>query len=141
MLNNHDSHEFCPTQACSRRSFENLQYPQHCINSKKKILAKCAELKSHHIFENCNARINSDKYFDFCKMDMCDCQTQSCYCESFTAYAFECERNGVQLLNWRNASNCSQVTRENAMRKRKARKQARIKHQHNNEKQQPKPSH
>ncbi|KAG5673745.1 hypothetical protein PVAND_003765 [Polypedilum vanderplanki] len=109
-------------KACSRKPHDVSHYPQHCINSKKKTIAKCSELKSHHIFENCNTRINSDKYFDFCKLDMCDCLTQSCYCESFTAYAYECERNGVQLLNWRNAANCSQITRENAIRKRKARK-------------------
>lgn len=39
-------------------------------------------------------------------MDMCDCPTQSCYCESFAAYAHECERNGVKLLDWRDLAGC-----------------------------------
>lgn len=39
-------------------------------------------------------------------MDMCDCATHTCYCESFAAYAHECERNGVKLLDWRDLAGC-----------------------------------
>lgn len=91
---------------CARMPNEHVQRPQHCFNGKKKIVAKCHELKLHNFFGNCNSRVNPDKYFDFCKMDMCECPSQTCYCESFTAYAHECARNGVSLPQWRNDSNC-----------------------------------
>jgi hypothetical protein len=93
-------------RACARKPNEHPPRPQHCLNGHKKIKAKCHELKFQNVFGNCNSRVNPDKYFDFCKMDMCECPSQMCYCESFTAYAHECERNGVQLPNWRADAKC-----------------------------------
>ncbi|CAO1441677.1 unnamed protein product [Diamesa hyperborea] len=95
-------------RACARKPHEihHIQKPQHCVNKHKKILAKCNELKLQNYFGNCNSRVNPDKYHDFCKMDMCDCPSHMCYCESFTAYAHECERNGVRLPRWREEAKC-----------------------------------
>lgn len=93
-------------RACARKPHEHPQRPQHCLNGKKKIVAKCQELKLYNYFGNCNSRVNPDKYFDFCKMDMCECPSQMCYCESFTAYAHECARNGVNLPQWRELAKC-----------------------------------
>jgi hypothetical protein len=41
-----------------------------------------------------------------CIVDMCECPLQHCYCESFTAYAHECMRLGVQLPDWRSSTGC-----------------------------------
>ena len=41
-----------------------------------------------------------------CIVDMCECPSQHCYCESFTAYAHECTRLGVQLPDWRSSTGC-----------------------------------
>jgi hypothetical protein len=80
-----------------------------CTNGKRKILSKCQGLKAQDFFSNCISRVNPEKYFDFCKIDMCDCDpSQSCYCDSFTAYFYECSRNGVVIRpQWREQSKCT----------------------------------
>lgn len=109
-------------RACARKPNEHPQRPQHCLNAKKKIGEKCRELKLHNFFGNCNSRVNPDKYFEFCKMDMCECPSQMCYCESFTAYAHECARNGVDLPLWRDDAKCklSQLFNRNVQKPEKA---------------------
>lgn len=96
-------------RACARKPNEIIHKPPHCQHKQqKKANAHCRELKEsvNNIFENCQSRVNPDKYFEFCKMDMCECPSQMCYCESFTAYAHECERNGVHLPRWREDTRC-----------------------------------
>lgn len=93
-------------KACSRRPNDRSLKP-HCSSGKKKIAEKCRELKSQEFFGNCISRVNPDKYFDFCKSDICECfPSHFCHCESFTAYAYECIRNGMVLPNWRKITNC-----------------------------------
>jgi hypothetical protein len=41
-----------------------------------------------------------------CILDMCECPTRRCHCESFTAYAHECKRLGVHLPDWRTSTGC-----------------------------------
>nr|CAD7462840.1 unnamed protein product [Timema tahoe] len=41
-----------------------------------------------------------------CMVDMCECPNGRCYCESFTAYAHECQRLGVNLMDWRRETHC-----------------------------------
>ena len=94
-------------RACARKPSEHPQRPQHCLNEKKKIGEKCRQLKLQNFFGNCNSRVNPDKYFEYCKMDMCECVSKKCYCESFTAYAHECARNGVDLPAWRDDAKCN----------------------------------
>lgn len=93
-------------KACSRRPNDYPQKPHHCVTNKKKIAEKCRELKAQEYFGNCTSRVNSNKYFEFCKSDMCECSNQQCYCESFTAYAYECIRNGINLPKWRRNTSC-----------------------------------
>ena len=96
-------------RACGRQPNEVVHKPLHCQHKQqKKANANCRELKEsvNNVFENCQSRVNPDKYFEFCKMDMCECPSQMCYCESFTAYAHECERNGVHLPRWREDTRC-----------------------------------
>lgn len=94
-------------RACAKRPDKghHLHYPHQCAYKKQKP-GYCKYLKTEDIFKNCNTRVNYDKYLEFCKMDMCECPSQKCYCESFTAYAHECQRNGVNLDNWRSTSGC-----------------------------------
>ncbi len=93
-------------KACARRPNENPRPPHPCPNGKKKINATCHDLKTTKIFANCNGRVNPSYYFDSCRMDMCECPSRMCFCESFTAYAHECERNGVKLPDWREIAGC-----------------------------------
>jgi BMP-binding endothelial regulator protein len=121
-------------KACARKPYEHVQKPQRCPTAKKK-MAKCQELKRQEIFDNCISRVNPDKYFDFCKMDMCDCPSYSCYCESFAAYAHECERNGVKLPLWREMSKCKLFNRnvhqsDMQLGNRKKLRKTKIRHQH-----------
>jgi hypothetical protein len=99
-------------RACARKPHENPHKQQHCV-SKKQRGGFCKFLKTEDIFENCNLRINYDKYFEFCKMDMCECPSQKCYCESFTAYAHECQRHGISLDHWRENAGCKLNTLHN----------------------------
>ncbi|KAK9512952.1 hypothetical protein O3M35_001253 [Rhynocoris fuscipes] len=65
----------------------------------------CKPLRSD-IFAACHKHLNHLIYFKSCLLDMCECPSRRCYCESFTAYAHECARQGVTLPNWRSATNC-----------------------------------
>lgn len=90
-------------KACSGRP---NQKPHRCVEKKKRIEEKCLNLKTEEYFGNCLSRVNPEKYFEFCKSDMCACPNQQCYCESFTAYAYECMRNGIDLPKWRQNTRC-----------------------------------
>jgi BMP-binding endothelial regulator protein len=93
------------TKACARQK-ENLSKPPTCRLKKPSTI--CKPLQRTDFFGNCNSRLNPDNYFEACKLDMCECPTGMCYCESFAAYARECQRLGVQLSNWRLETNCEQ---------------------------------
>lgn len=67
----------------------------------------CNALKSS-IFQKCN--VDPEYYFNACKLDMCECPGEQCHCEVLTAYARECERSGVMVYNWREATNCKNVS-------------------------------
>ena len=43
-------------------------------------------------------------------MDTCECPGDQCHCEVLTAYARECERAGYLVHNWREATNCKNIT-------------------------------
>lgn len=70
----------------------------------------CRKLKnsdSENIFDVCLSHLNSHNYFEACRTDMCECPMGNCYCDSFAAYARECQRLGVKLPNWRKALGCT----------------------------------
>nr|XP_033206854.1 BMP-binding endothelial regulator protein [Bombus vancouverensis nearcticus] len=65
----------------------------------------CNRLRSQ-IFDACHKKVNPTMYYKACLQDMCECPTENCYCESFTAYAHECKRLGIQLPHWRKSTRC-----------------------------------
>lgn len=91
------------TKACAKRN-ENFSRPSTCTH--KKFWALCRPLRESDVFGECDSRLNPINYHESCKKDMCECPSGTCYCESFAAYAHECQRIGVKLPNWREKTNC-----------------------------------
>lgn len=85
-----------------------------CALRKENVLKKrtcnkrtsCRKLRISDVFNACDSRLNPNNYFESCRMDMCECPEGNCYCDSFAAYARECQRLGVSLPNWRLDTNC-----------------------------------
>ncbi|XP_064543387.1 BMP-binding endothelial regulator protein [Drosophila montana] len=90
-------------KSCSRVR-ENVVAPPTC--NKRKPNFYCRPLRVSEVFGNCDSRLNPNNYIASCRMDVCECPTGSCHCDSFAAYAHECRRLGVQLPDWRAATNC-----------------------------------
>nr|XP_018911499.1 PREDICTED: BMP-binding endothelial regulator protein [Bemisia tabaci] len=101
------------TKACSRPPFRS-RFPaastQPChLTSKKPIKDKyCRHLLSN-AFTACHSKLLVNPYMKSCVQDMCECPKEKCYCESFIAYAHECERLGVRLPNWRHVFGCPPI--------------------------------
>lgn len=85
----------------------------------------CKYLMSSELFSGCDSKLNYNKYYKACTMDMCECPNGKCYCESFMAYARECERLGVDVQNWKTQSYC--VTTK--VKRKKSQKVAYSKHE------------
>lgn len=66
----------------------------------------CKYLSNAEIFNGCDSKLNYNKYYKACMLDMCDCPNGKCYCESLMAYARECQRLGVDIPNWKRESYC-----------------------------------
>ncbi|XP_073844457.1 crosveinless 2-secreting protein [Musca autumnalis] len=92
-------------KACSRKQ-ENIAVEPTCRQRKSNAL--CRPLRESEVFGDCDSTVNPENYHDACKMDVCDCPTGMCHCDSFAAYARECQRLGVRLPNWRAATSCPQ---------------------------------
>uniref|UniRef100_A0A8D8YRF6 BMP-binding endothelial regulator protein n=2 Tax=Cacopsylla melanoneura TaxID=428564 RepID=A0A8D8YRF6_9HEMI len=95
-------------KACSRSSIEPATPGVRCSHhpSQRKYRdKKCKPLRSD-VFAPCHGRLNHLMYFKSCLVDMCECPAKTCHCESFTAYARECSRLGVQLGDWRKLTGC-----------------------------------
>lgn len=90
-------------KACSRKK-ENIAVQPVC--KQRKTNALCRPLRIAEVFGNCNDRLNPNNYIDSCKMDVCECPDGMCHCDSFAAYARECQRWGVTLPDWRTATMC-----------------------------------
>ncbi|XP_044754389.1 BMP-binding endothelial regulator protein isoform X1 [Coccinella septempunctata] len=87
---------------CTKQS---KQFDHACVSPK--IEQKyCKYMTDPSVVGNCNSVLNVIKYYKTCKMDMCNCGTQKCYCENLMAYVRECRRLGVQLPNWQKNSLC-----------------------------------
>jgi len=93
--------------------------PKSCSRTRDIVLAQptcnkhktnfyCQPLLESDVFGNCDNRLNPNNYIASCSMDVCECPTGTCHCDSFAAYAHECRRLGVQLPDWRAATNCPQ---------------------------------
>lgn len=96
------------SKACTRRNDEWNRPRQLPVICQKKISPKCRPLTyATEVFSECQSHLNPEKYLEACNMDMCECPARFCYCESFTAYARECQRLGIELPNWREQTNCT----------------------------------
>ncbi|SPP72731.1 BMP-binding endothelial regulator protein [Drosophila guanche] len=98
-------------KSCSRPR-ENIAALPTC--NKRRSSFYCQPLRVSEVFGHCDSRLNPINYIDSCRMDVCECPSGSCHCDSFAAYAHECRRLGVQLPDWRTATNCPAGFRRNA---------------------------
>ncbi|XP_017793128.1 PREDICTED: BMP-binding endothelial regulator protein [Habropoda laboriosa] len=91
-------------RSCTRpKLVANLDRARRCRGRKDHRL--CNRLRSQ-IFDACHKKVNPTMYYKACLQDMCECPSENCYCESFTAYAHECKRLGIQLPHWRKSTRC-----------------------------------
>ncbi|XP_037941774.1 BMP-binding endothelial regulator protein-like [Teleopsis dalmanni] len=90
-------------KSCSRK-VDKIAVQPSC--NKRKSNAYCKPLRESEVFGNCDNRLNPNNYIDSCKMDVCECPNGMCHCDSFAAYAHECQRLGVRLPDWRTATSC-----------------------------------
>uniref|UniRef100_A0A1B0GCB4 BMP-binding endothelial regulator protein n=1 Tax=Glossina morsitans morsitans TaxID=37546 RepID=A0A1B0GCB4_GLOMM len=90
-------------KSCSRR-LENIAAQPTC--KQRKSNAFCKPLRESALFGNCDSSLNPINFIDSCKMDVCECPTGMCHCDSFAAYAHECQRLGVNVPDWRTVTNC-----------------------------------
>ncbi|XP_017087299.2 BMP-binding endothelial regulator protein [Drosophila bipectinata] len=98
-------------KSCSRQR-ENIAALPTC--DKRMSSFYCHPLSVSHLFGECNERLNPQNYIAACRMDVCECPSGSCHCDSFAAYAHECKRLGVILPDWRTATKCPSGFRRNA---------------------------
>ncbi|XP_049775925.1 BMP-binding endothelial regulator protein [Schistocerca cancellata] len=94
------------TKSCTRPQ-EQLNREPQCQKPKvhQRSVRQCAPLKEK-LFNECHKKLNPNTYYQACIVDMCECPTGRCHCESFMAYAHECQRLGVRVHKWRKASRC-----------------------------------
>lgn len=85
---------------------ENIDKEKRCRGRKDHRL--CTRLRSQ-IFDPCHRKVNPTMYYKACLQDMCECPTEHCYCQSFTAYVHECKRLGIQLPHWRKSTKCRTI--------------------------------
>ncbi|XP_015252842.1 PREDICTED: mucin-19-like [Cyprinodon variegatus] len=86
--------------------------PNVCINTDNEMFAdeKCSVLyDSNGIFAKCHGHIPTDQFHDACIQKTCNCgnNLQQCLCSSLGSYAKACANVGIDLGNWRRATNCT----------------------------------
>lgn len=94
-------------RACTRMNeppTRSIQCSQH-LPQRRYRDRLCKPLRNE-AFAPCHKKLNYAMYFKSCLLDMCECPSRRCYCESFTAYAHECQRLGVSLPDWRKMTGC-----------------------------------
>ena len=87
-------------------------YEPHCSQSWESRISSdkfCNALQSS-LFDKCHDAVNPEYYLNACKLDMCECPGNQCHCEVLTAYARACERSGNLIHDWREATNCKNLT-------------------------------
>ncbi|XKL67679.1 hypothetical protein PGB90_003170 [Kerria lacca] len=73
----------------------------------RKMRDRLCKLLRSETFSACHEKLKPDIYFKSCLVDMCECPSRKCYCESLTAYAHECQRLGILLSDWRKSTGCA----------------------------------
>lgn len=93
-------------KACSRKE-ENLLREKPCNrNAKRNAHKKCRFFNKSESFAVCRNRLNPHNFYESCIMDMCECPSQTCYCDAYSAYARECSRLGIPSLDWKEETEC-----------------------------------
>uniref|UniRef100_A0AAX7T199 VWFD domain-containing protein n=1 Tax=Astatotilapia calliptera TaxID=8154 RepID=A0AAX7T199_ASTCA len=85
--------------------------PPTCINTDNEIFAdeKCSVLNNPAgIFAKCHGYIPTDQFHTACILRTCNCGTNlvQCLCVALGNYAKACASLGVELGDWRKATNC-----------------------------------
>lgn len=93
-------------KACSRKRESLIKRPNCKLRRSTALCRPLKETDVSSVFGECDGRLNSVNYFEACKLDMCECPSGRCYCDSFAAYAHECRRLGVKLPDWRETTGC-----------------------------------
>uniref|UniRef100_A0A669BBI9 VWFD domain-containing protein n=1 Tax=Oreochromis niloticus TaxID=8128 RepID=A0A669BBI9_ORENI len=92
--------------------------PPTCINTDNEIFAdeKCSVLNNPAgIFAKCHGYIPTDQFHTACILRTCNCGTSlvQCLCVALGNYAKACASLGVELGDWRKATNCSLTCEKN----------------------------
>ncbi|XP_030576613.1 mucin-19-like [Archocentrus centrarchus] len=95
-----------------------VNLPPTCISTDNEIFAdgKCSVLNNPAgIFAKCHDYIPTDQYHSACILRTCNCGSNlvQCLCVSLGSYAKACASLGVELGDWRKATNCSITCEKN----------------------------
>ena len=68
---------------------------------------KC-EILNSDTFKKCHAVVDTTRYFENCRQDVCGCGNdgRECLCAVLSSYAAECAMAGVEIKGWRKTSGC-----------------------------------
>lgn len=78
-----------------------------CRRNKKKFATRmCKFFNKSEAFAGCRHKLNPQNYYEACLKDMCECPNNKCYCESYHAYAHECNRLGAMISDWKSKVYC-----------------------------------
>ncbi|XP_068163615.1 mucin-6 [Antennarius striatus] len=95
-----------------------VNIPSTCISTDNEIFADemCSVLNDPRgIFAKCHAHIPSDYYHTACIQRTCNCGSvlQQCLCVALGSYAKACASLGVEVGDWRTATNCTVKCQKN----------------------------
>uniref|UniRef100_A0A8C5RPL1 VWFD domain-containing protein n=1 Tax=Laticauda laticaudata TaxID=8630 RepID=A0A8C5RPL1_LATLA len=87
--------------------------PEPCPSELKNLYeteAYCGQLTSSQgPLAVCHSAINPNSFFQSCVFDLCELNgSQEALCGALEAYADACQRAGMKLPDWRNATSCSE---------------------------------
>ncbi|KAM6961566.1 mucin-6 [Tautogolabrus adspersus] len=89
-----------------------VNIPPSCIKTDYEIFAddKCSVLNlPNGIFAECHAHIPTDHFYKACILRTCNCGSslQQCLCVALGSYVKACASLGVEVGDWRKATNCT----------------------------------
>uniref|UniRef100_A0A3Q3KT56 VWFD domain-containing protein n=1 Tax=Labrus bergylta TaxID=56723 RepID=A0A3Q3KT56_9LABR len=89
-----------------------VNIPSSCIKTEYEIFAdeKCSMLNvPSGIFSTCHAHIPTDYFYEACIQRTCNCASrlQQCLCVALGSYVKACSSLGVEVGDWRKATNCT----------------------------------
>ncbi|XP_053170206.1 mucin-2-like [Scomber japonicus] len=95
-----------------------VDIPPTCINTDNEIFAeeKCDVLNDPSgVFSNCHGHIPTDQYHMTCIQRTCNCDgnLQQCLCVALASYAKACAHLGVEVGDWRKATDCTPMCPKN----------------------------